>query len=31
VLDMHRPDGRIQPGDRTMAALTRQADQPPAP
>ena len=31
VLNMHRPDGRIQPGDRTMVALTRQADQTPAP
>ena len=26
VLNVHRPDGCIQPGDRTMAALTRQAD-----
>jgi len=30
VLNMHRPDGCIQPGDRTMAALARQADQTPA-
>jgi hypothetical protein len=29
VLNIHRPDGRIQPGDRIMAALTRQAEQPP--
>jgi len=31
VLNMHRPDGRIQPGDRTMVALTHQVDQTPAP
>ena len=31
VLNMRRPDGRIQPGDRTMAALTRQAAQTPIP
>jgi len=31
VLNMHLPDGRIQPGDRTMAALTRRADQTPTP
>ncbi|HEY5869137.1 MAG TPA: peptidoglycan-binding protein [Candidatus Tectomicrobia bacterium] len=24
VLNIHRPDGHIQPGDCTMAALTRQ-------
>lgn len=29
VLNIHRPDGRIQPGDSTMVALTRQAEQPP--
>jgi peptidoglycan hydrolase-like protein with peptidoglycan-binding domain len=27
VLTIHRPDGRIQPGDATMVALTRQAEQ----
>jgi hypothetical protein len=27
VLNIHRPDGRIQPGDSTMVALTRQAEQ----
>ena len=27
VLNIHRPDGRIQPDDSTMAALTRQAEQ----
>jgi len=31
VLDMRRPDGRIQPGDPTMVALARQADQTPPP
>jgi peptidoglycan hydrolase-like protein with peptidoglycan-binding domain len=31
VLNMHRPDGRIQPGDATMVALTRQANQLPTP
>ena len=31
VLNIHRPDGRIQPGDSTMVALTRQAEQPPTP
>ena len=31
VLDMRRPDGRIQPGDPTMVALMRQADQPSTP
>ena len=31
VLNTHRPDGRIQPGDRTMAALTHRADQTSAP
>ena len=31
VLNIRRPDGCIQPGDRTMTALTRQADQTPAP
>jgi peptidoglycan hydrolase-like protein with peptidoglycan-binding domain len=29
VLNMHRPDGRIQPGDRTMVALTGQTAQTP--
>jgi hypothetical protein len=29
MLNIHRPDGRIQPGDRTMAALTHQAEQRP--
>ena len=29
VLNIHPPDGRINPGDRTMAALTRQAEQTP--
>ena len=27
VLNIHRPDGRIQPGDSTMVALTRQVEQ----
>ena len=27
VLNIHRSDGRIQPGDSTMVALTRQAEQ----
>ena len=27
VLNIHRPDERIQPGDSTMVALTRQAEQ----
>jgi peptidoglycan hydrolase-like protein with peptidoglycan-binding domain len=31
VLNIHRPDGRIQPGDSTMVALTRQAEQTPTP
>lgn len=31
VLHIHRPDGRIQPGDPTMVALTRQTEQTPAP
>jgi len=31
VLNIRRPDGRIQPGDATMVALTRQADQTPTP
>jgi peptidoglycan hydrolase-like protein with peptidoglycan-binding domain len=31
VLHLHRPDGCIQPGDPTMVALLRQADQSPAP
>jgi peptidoglycan hydrolase-like protein with peptidoglycan-binding domain len=31
VLNMHRPDGCIQPGDRTMTALRCQTDQTPAP
>ena len=31
VLNIHRPDGRIQPGDATMVALTRQAEQTPTP
>ena len=31
VLNMHRPDGRIQPGDCTIAALMRQTEQPPTP
>ena len=29
VLNIHRPDGRIQPGDSTMVALTRQPEQTP--
>jgi hypothetical protein len=29
VVNIHRPDGRIDPGDRTMAALARQAEQAP--
>jgi peptidoglycan hydrolase-like protein with peptidoglycan-binding domain len=29
VVNIHRPDGRIDPGDRTMAALVRQAEQAP--
>ena len=31
VLNMHRPDGCIQPGDPTMVALMRQAEQAPTP
>ena len=31
VLSMHRPDGCIQPGDPTMVALMRQAEQAPTP
>jgi hypothetical protein len=31
VLNIHHPDGRIQPGDPTMVALTRQPKQPPTP
>ena len=31
VLNIHRPDGRIQPDDSTMVALTRQAEQTPTP
>jgi hypothetical protein len=31
VLNIRRPDGRIQPGDATMVALTRQAEQTPTP
>ena len=31
VLNMHRPDGCIQPGDCTIAALMRQTEQPPSP
>ena len=27
VLNIHRPDGRIQPDDSTMVALTRQVEQ----
>ena len=29
AVNIHRPDGRIDPGDRTMAALARQAEQAP--
>ena len=29
VVNIHRPDGRIDPGDRTMAALARQVEQAP--
>ena len=29
AVNIHRPDGRVDPGDRTMAALTRQAEQVP--
>jgi peptidoglycan hydrolase-like protein with peptidoglycan-binding domain len=29
VVNIHRPDGRIDPGDCTMAALARQAEQAP--
>jgi hypothetical protein len=29
VVTIHRPDGRIDPGDRTMAALACQAEQAP--
>ncbi len=29
VVNMHRPEGRIDPGDRTMAALARQVEQAP--
>jgi hypothetical protein len=29
VLNIHRPEGRIDPGDRTMAALACQAEQAP--
>ena len=29
VVNMHRPEGRINPGDRTMAALASQAEQAP--
>lgn len=31
VLSMHRPDGCIQPGDPTIVALMRQAEQAPTP
>ena len=31
ALNMHHPHGCIQPGDRTMVALTRQAEQTPTP
>ena len=31
VLNMHRPNGCIQPGDPTMVALMRQAGQAPTP
>jgi hypothetical protein len=31
VLNIHRPDGRIDPGDRTITALARQAEQTPVP
>jgi hypothetical protein len=29
VVNIQRPDGRIDPGDRTMAALARQTEQTP--
>jgi len=29
VVNIHRPHGRIDPGDRTMAALARQVEQAP--
>ena len=29
VVNMHRPEGRIDPGDCTMAALARQVEQAP--
>ena len=29
VLNMHRPDGCIKPGDRTIVALTHQVEQTP--
>jgi hypothetical protein len=31
VLNMHRPDGCIQPGDCTIVALMRQTEQTPTP
>jgi len=31
VVQMHRPDGRVEPGSRTLTALTRQAEQPANP
>jgi peptidoglycan hydrolase-like protein with peptidoglycan-binding domain len=29
VVNIHRPNGRIDPGDHTMAALAHQAEQAP--
>lgn len=31
VLQMHRPDGRVEPGSPTLAALASQAEQPLTP
>ncbi len=31
VVQMHRPDGRVEPGSQTFTALASQAEQPAAP
>jgi peptidoglycan hydrolase-like protein with peptidoglycan-binding domain len=31
VVHMHRPDGRVEPGSHTFAALASQAEQPSTP
>jgi len=31
VVQMHRPDGRVDPGSHTFAALASQAEQPATP